>query len=141
VIQTGHKESINSVAISADGQTVVSGSDDYTVLLWDKETGKVIRQLQGHTDIKSEGRQIMTAGGADDTAEMSKRWNNHSVYTFYLLKGLRGEADYNRDKVISIRELQVYLDSTVLKEAKQTPQLFNLNNSEGQFVFYREGDK
>jgi hypothetical protein len=28
------------------------------------------------------------------------------------------------------------------KETKnrQTPQLFNLNNSEGQFVFYREGD-
>lgn len=91
--------------------------------------------------IKSEGRQIMTAGGADDTAEMSKKWNNHSVYTFYLLKGLRRAADYNKDKVISIRELQVYLDSTVPKEAKQTPQLFNLNNSEGQFVFYREGGK
>jgi WD40 repeat protein len=91
--------------------------------------------------IRSEGRQIMTGGGADETTEMSKKWNNHSVYTFYLLKGLRGTADYNKDKVISIRELQVYLDSTVPKEAKQTPQLFNLNNSEGQFVFYREGDK
>jgi hypothetical protein len=101
-----------------------------------KETRKQIESF-----IKSEGRQIMTAGGADDTAEMSKKWNNHSVYTFYLLKGLRGAADYNSDEVISIRELQVYLDSTVPKEAKQTPQLFNLNNSEGQFVFYREGDK
>lgn len=101
-----------------------------------KETRKQVEAF-----IKSEGRQIMTAGGADDTAEMSKKWNNHSVYSFYLLRGLRGAADYNRDKVISVRELQVYLDSTVPKEAKQTPQLFNLNNSEGQFVFYREGDK
>jgi uncharacterized caspase-like protein len=101
-----------------------------------KETRKQVEAF-----IKTEGRQIMTAGGADETTVMSKEWNNHSVYTLYLLKGLRGAADYNKDKVISIRELQVYLDSTVPKEAKQTPQLFNLNNSEGQFVFYREGDK
>ena len=104
--------------------------------------GKIPNETRKQVEafIKSDGRQIMTAGGADDTAEMSKEWNNHSVYTHYLLKGLRGAADYNKDKVISTRELQVYLDSTVPKEAKQTPQLFNLNNSEGQFVFYREGE-
>lgn len=152
VIQTGHNGDVTSVAFSPDGRTIVSGSSDKNVRLWDKATGKEVRRLQGHTYIvtsvafspdgfiKSEGRQVMTAGGADETTVMSKEWNNHSVYTHYLLKGLRGAADYNKDKVISIRELQVYLDSTVPKEAKQTPQLFNLNNSEGQFVFYHEGE-
>ncbi len=100
-----------------------------------KETRKQVEAF-----VKSEGRQIMTAGGADETTSMSSKWNNHSVYTFYLINGLKGAADYNKDSVISVRELQVYLDSNVPKEAKQTPQLFNLSNSEGQFVFYREGD-
>jgi WD40 repeat protein len=50
VIQTGHNRDVNSVAISPYGNTVVSGSDDYTVRLWDKDTGKEIRRLQGHTD-------------------------------------------------------------------------------------------
>jgi WD40 repeat protein len=31
---------VNSVAISRDGGTVVSGSDDKTVRIWDAATGK-----------------------------------------------------------------------------------------------------
>lgn len=49
VIQTGHNGSVNSVAISPNGRTIVSGSDDKTIRLWDKVTGKEIRRLQGHT--------------------------------------------------------------------------------------------
>jgi uncharacterized caspase-like protein len=90
--------------------------------------------------VQSEGRQIMTAGAANETSVMGSKWNNHSVYTFYLIEGLKGKADYNKDGVITVRELQVFLDSTVPKETKQTPQLFNLNNCEGQFVFYKEGE-
>jgi uncharacterized caspase-like protein len=100
-----------------------------------KETRK-----QVETFIASEGIQIMTAGSAGETVTMGENWNNHSVYTYYLLEGLKGKADYNKDEVISVRELQTYLDSTVPRDANQTPQLFNINNSEGQFVFYKEGD-
>ena len=81
----------------------------------------------------------MTAGTSEETAVMSKKWDGHSVYTYYLLEGLKGGADFNGDKVISIHELQLYLESIVLKEANQTPQLHYLGKSEGQFVFYKEG--
>jgi len=90
--------------------------------------------------IRTEGRQVLTAGGADDIAVMDKKWNNHSVFTFYLLKGLRGDADYNNDGVISVHELQLYLENTVPKAAKQHPTLKDLKNCEGQFIFYREGE-
>ena len=36
---TGHSHGVTSVAISADGKRVVSGSPDGTVKIWDVETG------------------------------------------------------------------------------------------------------
>ncbi|HYH85054.1 MAG TPA: caspase family protein [Pyrinomonadaceae bacterium] len=48
VVQTGHYDSVNSVAFSPDGKTLASGSDDGTVKLWDAETGAQVRKLKGH---------------------------------------------------------------------------------------------
>ncbi len=92
--------------------------------------------------IKGGGRQIMTAGTADQVAWMSDKWENHSVYTYFFLKGLQGEADYNRDQVITTLELENWLETEVPKatQNKQHPQLYKPGLGEGQFVFYREGD-
>jgi hypothetical protein len=99
--------------------------------------GKITKETRKQVEIflKSEGRQIMTAGSSKEKVAEGKKWGGHSVYTFYLLKGLKGEADYNKDEVISVHELQVYLEDKVPKEAKQTPQLYRLSG-EGQFMFH-----
>ncbi len=94
---------------------------------------------QVETFIKSGGRQIMTAGTANESVVMGPKWDGHSVYTYYLINGLKGSADYNKDGVTTVRELQVYLDDKVPNDAKQTPQLNYLGTGEGQFVFYQEG--
>ena len=39
-----------SVAWSADQRRALSGSADKTVRLWDVETGRCLRVLEGHTD-------------------------------------------------------------------------------------------
>src|SRR5689334_22972171 len=40
---------VYSVSFSPDGLTIVSGSDDNTVRIWDVASGTEIKQLTGHT--------------------------------------------------------------------------------------------
>jgi hypothetical protein len=47
---TGHTDTIVSLAFSADGKTLATGSNDKTVRLWDVETGKEKAKLAGHED-------------------------------------------------------------------------------------------
>ncbi|MFN6527559.1 serine/threonine-protein kinase [Nostoc sp. ChiSLP03a] len=47
---TGHSNPVGSVAISPDGKTLASGSNDNTIKLWNLATGEQIRTLTGHSD-------------------------------------------------------------------------------------------
>ena len=56
--------------------------------------------------------------------------SNNGIFTYYMLKGLRGDAD-NGDKVITVEELHNYIRKNVHDTTKslysslpQTPQLF-----------------
>ena len=67
---------IFSVAISTDGQTIVSGGADGTVRLWNRK-GKLLRTFQGHQDrvnsvAISADNQTVVSGGQDGTV---RRWN------------------------------------------------------------------
>ena len=49
-VLSGHTSLARSLAFSSDGRSLVSGSDDRTVKLWDMQTGGVIKTFHGHTD-------------------------------------------------------------------------------------------
>jgi WD40 repeat protein len=61
-----------SLAFSADGKTLVSGSLDQNVLVWDVPGGKVSKTLTGHTQtiyavaIAPAGDFVASAGGATE---------------------------------------------------------------------------
>ena len=96
-----------------------------------KDTSEYLAQLTSST-----GRQILTAGKADEQVVESDQWG-HSVYTKCLIQGLKErEADLNKDGLITVSELQSYLQPRVSKESgyKQTPQIRYLQG-EGEFVF------
>ncbi len=69
-VQLGHSNDVNSVAFSADGNTLVSGSWDQTIKLWEVATGKVIRTLQGHR-----GNVYSVAFSADGKMLASGSWD------------------------------------------------------------------
>ncbi len=89
---------------------------------------------------REKGRQLLTAGGADQQAVESPTWG-HSAFTYYLLEGLgKGLADLNEDGVIPASELYTYLDQRVYAAAHllghtQRPQFWALTPEQGEFVF------
>ncbi len=53
-----------------------------------------------------------------------KKWGNgRGVFSYYLINGLNGEADTNKDSTITLSELEMYVGSNVAKETgnKQQP--------------------
>jgi len=73
----------------------------------------------------SGGLAILTASEAAQTAEESDQWQKHGVFTYHLLAGLRGRADENRDKIVTLGEIMEYVREQVKKDtdARQIPAI------------------
>ena len=63
----GHTEMVLRVAITPDGQRVLSGGSDCNVMVWDPFRGQLIHRLEGHTAsitslfLTSDGRRALSA--------------------------------------------------------------------------------
>ena len=87
------------------------------------------------TNARRVGRQMMTAGGADQQVADDGP-GGHSVFTWTLLQALSGKADLNGDGLITATELAAYVAPAVASIARQTPAFGSLPGSEGgEFVF------
>ncbi len=81
------------------------------------------------------GRQMLTAGGADQLVADSGP-DGHSVFTWTLLQGLAGRGDLNGDGIITATELSAYVAPAVAAVSRQTPAFGSLPGSQGgDFVF------
>ena len=80
--------------------------------------------------------QIITAGGK---GEQVQEKGGHGLFTTYFLHALGGEADFNKDNVVTGTELGAYLRPTVsnASEQAQTP-LYGRLEGEGEFLFFIE---
>lgn len=84
---------------------------------------------------KRVGRQMLTAGGADQMVADGGP-NGHSIFTWTLLQGLAGKGDLNGDGLITATELAAYVAPAVASVSQQTPAFGSLPGSQGgEFVF------
>lgn len=118
----GHSMLINSVAIAPDGQTLVSGSADKTVKIWNLASGSLVKTLTGHSStvdavaISPDGKTIVS-GGYDSTIKV---WN---LASGSLLKNLTGHTG-------TIESLAITPDSQTLVSSSydRTIKVWNLAN-------------
>lgn len=84
---------------------------------------------------KRVGRQIITAGGADQQVADDGPYG-HSVFTWTILQGLKGQGDLNKDGFITASELSAYVSPIVSSISLQTPAFGNMVGSAGgDYVF------
>jgi WD40 repeat protein len=70
-----HTDSVWSVAVTANGKYVISGSGDKTVRVWELATGKEVRSFTGHeasvwsVAVTANGKYVIS-GGEDNTVRV-----------------------------------------------------------------------
>ncbi|MFX0196683.1 MAG: triple tyrosine motif-containing protein [Candidatus Hodarchaeota archaeon] len=85
---------------------------------------------------------MMTAGLVDQVA-FAERDQKLSVFTRYLVEGLKGQADYTNDDLITLTELLVFVQDRVSRrvekisdgEKKQTPVMGKIMGA-GEMLFF-----
>lgn len=66
-----------------------------------------------------DGVCVISASDDKQFSQESKDWGGgHGVFTFFLLEGLKGNADYNKDSNVTLGELIPYLSEKVRRATK-----------------------
>jgi serine/threonine protein kinase len=73
----GHTGAVESVAVSRDGQRILSGGQDAKLRLWDLESGQLLQIMSGHRGViyslafSADGSRALSAGGDN----MARLWD------------------------------------------------------------------
>jgi WD40 repeat protein len=88
-ILKSHSGAVEALAVSPDGHWVVSGSEDWTLRLWDLKTNRVVRTFEGHTGtvhavaFTPDGQSILS--GSED--RMLFFWDINTAKLKWKLRG------------------------------------------------------
>lgn len=100
-----HSEAVGALAISPDGQTFVSGSDDTTINIWNLSNGKLLGTLNGHNNwiyalaISPDGNTLVSGSGSIlGHHQIIKVWN---LKTKQEIRSLTGHSSAVRAVAIS----------------------------------------
>ncbi|MDD2756967.1 MAG: TIR domain-containing protein, partial [Methanothrix sp.] len=94
MVLRGHADYVGAVAVTSDGRTIISGSDDGTLKIWDMATGKCRATLEGHADyvravaVTPDGRTVIS-GSSDKTLKI---WNMATGKCRATLEGHAGSV-------------------------------------------------
>lgn len=100
--------------VSRDGAMLLADARPFSIV-------KIPRPVEGITVFTSASGTQISSGYKE---------KRHGLFTYYLLKGLQGNADLNGDKKIMTKELAKYINENVEEQARyldreQTPTVIN----------------
>ena len=79
----------------------------------------------------------VTVFSAAGNKEISSSWpeKKHGLFSYFLMKGMKGSADFNADKNISVGELANYIKNNVsvtagMLDREQNPTLSTMNKNQ-----------
>ncbi len=150
-----HTDWIRSLAFTPDGKWLVSAGDDKSILVWEVETGKFVRRLEGSTEwvmalvVSPDGKQL-AAGGFDrviriwDIASGTKvkeiPANNQIVLALAWSQNAQWIASGGQDKKIRLWDVASAKETRVLEG--HTDQIFALAfHPNSQLLASCSGDK
>ncbi|KAF8975237.1 WD40-repeat-containing domain protein, partial [Cyathus striatus] len=120
--------------ISQDGSTIVSGSDDRTVRVWNSYSGKLLNELNGHSHVVnsvaiSQDGTTVVSGSDDRTIRV---WNSHSGKLLNKPKGHSG----------GINSVAISQDGTTIISGSgdKTVSMWNVQNDNCVHVWYLNDD-
>ena len=67
---------------------------------------------------------VFSAAAGDQTSKPLEE-AKHGMFSYFLMKGMEGDADANNDNKITARELHAYVEQNVVQQSSgsQTPEL------------------
>jgi len=80
-----------------------------------KSEPNLVNQYLEDLSKTKEGIAVFTASAAGEVSQEYPEFS-HGVFTYYLLKGLEGKADYNNDYTVTINELMQYVEEQVKRK-------------------------
>ncbi|HEU5381658.1 MAG TPA: caspase family protein [Ktedonobacteraceae bacterium] len=89
---------------------------------------------------QGEGRVILASSRSTETSRASSALNN-SLFTHYLVEGLRGKAHTQGDGLIRVRDLSNYIEKQVAKHEAQRPVMTASHAENFPIALYQGGKR
>jgi hypothetical protein len=107
---------------ASGGRTIFAGGTRANV------SGAFLERLS-----QGKGRVIITASDANEVS-VERDELKHGVFTYYLLEGLRGKADLDKDGVITVDEVYRYVSMKVPQATGQNQHPVKKGETTGQII-------
>ena len=128
-ILKGHTGSVEAVAVSVDGSTLLSGAADWTLRVWDLGTGRTVKTLTGHT-----GPILCVAFTADSGLAISGS-EDRSIRVWHLDDGR--ERQVFRGHMGAVHGVAISPDGRTIASISEdkTVRLCDLTTGKGRVLF------